>query len=209
MKARRLAVPLVVLLLALNIAHAKPKKPEVPAVFQTAKYVYVQAEDGDILKPSLYPEDRQAIYDVQNKIRDWNRYTITINRDEADLVFIVRKGRLASAQGQGGIGNIPRPLPGQNPSPSPGQGPGAGPGPNQGGMSEAVGMGTEVGPSDDLLRVFSLDGDKKKLVGPVWSRELDRGLDAPSMQLVQQLKDAVEKAYPPTPPSPPSNSNKP
>jgi hypothetical protein len=202
MKVRRLAAPLVVLLLALNLAHAKPKKPEVPAVFQTAKYVYVQAEDGDALKPSLYPEDRQAIYDVQNKIRDWKRYAITINRDEADLVFIVRKGRLAAAQGQGGIGNIPRPLPGQNPGP--GQGPGAGPGPNQGGMSEAVGMGTEVGPSDDLLRVFSLDGDKKKLIGPLWSRELDRGLDAPSVRLVEQLKDAVEKTYPQTPPPDPN-----
>jgi hypothetical protein len=205
MKARRLAVPLVVLLLALNIAYAKPKKPEVPAVFQTAKYVYVQAEDGDVLKPSLYPEDRQAIYDVENKIRDWKRYSLTVNRDEADLVFIVRKGRLAAARGNVGVGNFPAPQPGQSPIP----GPDARPVPNQGGISERAGMGTEVGPSDDLLRVFSLDGDKKKLVGPVWSRELDRGLDAPGVQLVQQLRDAVEKAYPAMPPSPPSNSNKP
>jgi len=202
MRARRLAATLVLCLLGFNIAHAKPKKPDVPAVFQTAKYVYVQAEDGDALRPGLYPEDRQAIYDVENKIRDWKRYAITINRDEADLVFIVRKGRLAAAQGQLGVGNIPRPQPGQYPSQNPGQGPsqgpGAGPGPNQGGMSESVGVGTEVGPSDDLLRVFILTGDKK-LSGPVWAHELHRGLDAPMVRLVEQLKAAVEKAYPPTP----------
>jgi hypothetical protein len=200
MKASGLAAPLLVLLLAFNIAHAKPKKPDVPAVFQTARYVYVQAEDGDVLKPGLYPEDRQAIYDVEYKIRDWRRYAITTNRDEADLVFIVRKGHVAAAQGQGGIGNLPRPQPGQGP----GLGPGSGPGPNQGGISESVGAGAEVGPSDDLLRVFTLDGDKKKLVGPVWSRELDHGLDAPGVRLVEQLKEAVEKAYPPAPPADPN-----
>jgi hypothetical protein len=198
-----LAAPVVGLLLAVNIADAKPKKPDVPAVFQTAKYVYVQAEDGDVLKPSLYPEDRQAIYDVENKIRDWKRYTLTINRNEADLVFIVRKGRLAAAQGNVGVGNFPVPQPGQSPVP----GPDARPVPNQGGISERAGVGTEVGPSDDLLRVFSLDGDKKRLIGPVWSREIDGGLDAPMVRLVEQLKDAVEKAYPPTPP--PSDPNKP
>ena len=163
--------------------------------------MYVQAEDGDALTPGLYPEDRQAIYDVENKIRDWNRYAITINRDEADLVFIVRKGRLAAAQGQVGIGNFPRPQPGQSPNPVPDPGPS----PNQGGISERAGVGTEAGPSDDLLRVFILTGDKK-LAGPVWARELNGGLDAPRVQLVEQLKGSVEKAYPPTPPP---NPNKP
>jgi hypothetical protein len=199
MKARRLAALLVACLLAFNIAHAKPKKPDVPAVFQTAKYVYVQAEDGDVLKPGLYPEDRQAIYDVENKIRDWKRYAITINRDEADLVFIVRKGRLAAAQGQVGIGNFPRPQPGQSPNPVPDPGRS----PNQGGISERAGVGTEVGPSDDLLRIFILTGDKK-LAGPVWAHELDGGLDAPMVRLVEQLKAAVEKAYPPPPPPDPN-----
>jgi hypothetical protein len=199
MKARRLAAPLVAGLLAFNIAHAKPKKPDLPAVFQTAKYVYVQAEDGDVLKPGLYPEDRQAIYDVENKIRDWNRYVITINRDEADLVFIVRKGRLAAAQGNVGVGNFPAPQPGQSPIP----GPDARPVPTQGGISERAGVGTEVGPSDDLLRVFMLTGDKK-LSGPLWARELDGGLDAPMVRLVEQLKGAVEKAYPQTPPPTPN-----
>ena len=201
MKARRLAAPLVAGLLIFNIAHAKPKKPDLPAVFQTARYVYVQAEDGDVLKPGLYPEDRQAIHDVENKIRDWNRYMITINRDEADLVFIVRKGRLAAAQGNVGVGNFPRPQPGQSPNPVQDQGPV----PSQGGISERVGVGTEVGPSDDLLRIFMLTGDKK-LSGPLWAREMDGGLDAPGVRLVEQLKAAVEKAYPP-PPAP--NPNKP
>jgi hypothetical protein len=54
-----------------------------------------------------------------------------------------------------------------------------------------------------LLRIFILTGDKK-LAGPVWAHELDGGLDAPMVRLVEQLKAAVEKAYPPPPPPDPN-----
>ena len=194
MKASRWT-PLILCFLVLNLAHGKPKKPDVSAVFQNAKYVYVEAVDGDIFKPGLYPEDRQAISDVQDSIRDWNRYTIVTRRDEAELVFVVRKGRLAGAQARGGISGGPRSQPGQNPNPSPGEGPGQ---PRSG---PEVGVGTEIGPDEDLLRVFiQNDG---RLSSVVWSREQDGGLDAPGVQLVKQLKAAVEHAYPQTAPAKP------
>ena len=44
-------------------------------------------------------------------MRKWNRYAITINRSEADLVFVVRKGRLAERQLHGGISGGSRPQP--------------------------------------------------------------------------------------------------
>src|SRR3954447_333613 len=91
MKLSKVAAPAIVGLLAVNLAHAKPKKADVPAAFQNARYVYVQAEDGDILNPRLLPEDRQSISDVEDKVREWHRYAITINRSEADLVFVVRR----------------------------------------------------------------------------------------------------------------------
>jgi len=117
MKALRLVVPLILCFLVMDLAESKPKKPEVPAAFEKAHYVYVQAVDGDIVKPELYPEDRQAISDVQDSLRQWARYAIAINRDEADLVFVVRKGRVAAAQLHGGISGGSRPQPGQGPVP--------------------------------------------------------------------------------------------
>jgi hypothetical protein len=53
-----------------------------------------------------------------------------------------------------------------------------------------------VGEPDDMLRVYiPNDG---KLTSIVWDRTMEGGLDAPSVQLVRQLKAAVEKAYPPS-----------
>jgi hypothetical protein len=95
---------------ALLLAQHK-KKPAVSAIFQNARYVYVQALDGDITNPRLFPEDRQAISDVEDAIRDWHRYTLAINPSQADLIIVVRKGRLAALQGHGGISDGPRPMP--------------------------------------------------------------------------------------------------
>ena len=191
MKALKLAAPLLVCFLIVTLAQSKPKKPEVPAVFQNARYVYVEAVDGDLLKPGLYPEDRQAISDVQDSIRAWNRYAIALNRNEADLVIVVRKARLAGAQVHGGVSGGTRTQPGQAPNPDSSGGPIL-----QGGRSAEVGAGAEVGPDVDLLRIYiQNDGE---LTGTVWSREQDGGLDAPAVPLIAQLKAAVEHAYPQT-----------
>jgi hypothetical protein len=191
MRALKLAAPLLVCFLIVSLAQSKPKKADVPAVFQNARYVYVEAVDGDILKPGLYPEDRQAISDVQDSIRAWNRYAIALNRNEADLVIVVRKARLAGAQLHAGISGGTRTQPGQSPNPDSSGGPNV-----QGGRSTEVGAGGEVGPDVDILRIYiQTDG---KLTGTVWSREEDGGLDAPAVPLIAQLKAAVEHAYPQT-----------
>ena len=192
MKAWKFAISLIVCLLVLNLAHSKPKKPDLPAVFQNAKYVYVEAVDGDIFKPGLFPEDRQAIADVQDKVREWKRYAIAQNRQDADLVFVVRKGRLAAAQPHVGVSDGPRSQPGQ-PSQS-GQFPGQG-------RATEVGVRTEVGEPEDMLRIYIQNNGQRTAI--VWDRSMEGGLDAPGVQLVKQLKEAVEKAYPPTPPNPP------
>ncbi len=191
MKSLKLAAPLLICFLIVTLAQSKPKKPDVPAVFQNARYVYVEAVDGDLLKPGLYPEDRQAISDVQDSIRAWNRYAIALNRNEADLVVVVRKGRLAGAQLHGGISGGTRTQPGQAPNQDSSGGPII-----QGGRSAEAGAGGEVGPDVDILRIYiQNDG---KLTGTVWSREQDGGLDAPAVPLIAQLKAAVEHAYPQT-----------
>jgi|HubBroStandDraft_6_1064221.scaffolds.fasta_scaffold483751_1 hypothetical protein len=179
------------------LAQQKPKKhSDVSAVFMNARYVYVEAQAGDITRPGLYPDDRQAIADVQDGIEDWQRYRIVTRREEADLVFIVRKGRMVGEQNRVGLsGGPPRP---QNPTTQnrqPGQGPGQ--------DDDGFGVGAEVGPSDDMLRVYTTNPDGK-LIGPVWNREMKDGLDGPTVVLLLQLRTAVEKAYPTQTPSQPA-----
>ena len=199
MRQFRTVVLLSLVLVALSLAHAKSKKQEVSSIFSNAHYVYVQAIDGDIMRPGLYPEDRDAISTVQQAVRDWNRYVITTDRNHADLVFIVRKGRLAAAQLHGGVATAAGPV-------STPPGPQVGPPPNTRGQmpgdqqADQFGVQTEVGPSDDLFRVFSRT-PSGKLSGPIWSREMKDGLDPPSVLLLRQLKDAVEAAYPAQPPA--------
>lgn len=170
-------------------AQSKAKKhTDVPAVFENARYVYVQAQDGDITRPGLYPEDRQAISDVLDGLEAWNRYAIVTSRDRAELVFIVRKGRLVAVQGHAGISAGSGQIGSSPQARQPGQFP----------DDTSVGAGSEVGPPDDILQVFTTD-PSGKLFGPIWQRELKDGLNAPSVPLLRQLKDAVERGYPNAP----------
>src|SRR5271156_682719 len=90
----RRCLPCLLLLLLFfpGPAQSKKKDPDIPALYRQARYVYVEAVDGDEFDPRLYPEDRQAIADVRHALQAWNRYTLTIRRQDADLVFVVRKG---------------------------------------------------------------------------------------------------------------------
>ena len=213
----KLTKPIIVLLaMSAPFAFAKDKKKhELPAVFGTAHYVYVQAEDGGEMSAGLLPEDREAIASVRGALEDWKRYAITLNRKEADLVFIVRKGRLASAGLHGDVGvstspAVPGSYPGRNPMADPtntNNNPNR-PGAMDPGTTEGVGARAEAGPSEDVLRVFALTPDGK-LNGPIWSREMKDGLDQPNVLLVRTLKDTVEKAYPPQAANQPATQDKP
>jgi hypothetical protein len=178
------AIALVLLLLpTLAPAQKKPKKSSLPAVFGQARYVYVEAIDGSQFRPDLYPGDRDAIANVQQALQKWGRYALTMDRSQADLVFIVRKGRLASAN----VGYSTVGLPGRQGAKIPGQ---AGP------MGSSVSAGGEGGPKDDLLEVCQIDPDGTLGV-PLWIRSQQDGLDAPNVALIRELKTAVDRTYPP------------
>ncbi|HEV2175162.1 MAG TPA: hypothetical protein VGR71_16435, partial [Nitrospira sp.] len=82
MKPLKMITLLLALLPALVTIQAKPKKPyKLPAVFDQARYVYVEAVDGQEFDPRLDPDDRQAIADVYNAVSDWKRYVVTTRRD--------------------------------------------------------------------------------------------------------------------------------
>src|ERR1700722_8445548 len=68
--------------LALGAAgYSGPKnKDDFPKALLQARYVYVEAESGDIQSINVIPEDRRAIVDVEDALRSWNRYYVTMRR---------------------------------------------------------------------------------------------------------------------------------
>lgn len=196
MKPHRGVVFLLVFCASLPL-HAKDKKPLVPAVFGQARYVYVEAMDGQEFDPNLNPEDRIAIADMRDALERWHRYILTTARDQADLVIVVRRGRAASAKlgvappvggGRGQIGNG-RTSAGDPTAGDPIGASTRGPG---------IDVGGEVGPADDLFEVCPVNENGRRS-SALWERTMPDGLSAPRVMLLQQFKDAVEKAYPSQP----------
>lgn len=175
----------MVLLLLPTILFAQSqnkKKRSVPAVFATARYVSVESMDGDIFTPGLSRADRLAIVEVQNGLRDWGRYALTTDRSQAELIFVVRTGRIAEGKVGGSVSG-------------PVSGPVGNPGQQQHPMGTGVMLGSEVGPLDDLLKVCMASTDAR-LGTQVWMRTENSGLTRPEVPLLQQLRTAVEHDYP-------------
>jgi len=61
-----------------------------PKTLTNARYVYVAAYDGDQFDPNLLPDDRAAIANVQDSLRQWGRYVIVYRRQDADMVLLVQ-----------------------------------------------------------------------------------------------------------------------
>ena len=194
MKPRLIA--LIGLACVCSVAHAKNKKLEVPEVFATAHSVYVECTDGEINKPGLTAADHEAILQVEEALREWNRYTLAPSRDKADLIIVVHKGHVVGDQDHTNLG--PHPATSQPPPQQPGRDAVLGGRPME--PITPVGTGSEMIAIEDLLRVYTLN-EKGKLKGPVWSREMDGGLDGPTVRLVMELKAAVEITYPRDAPS--------
>jgi len=163
------------------------KQEQVPtAILLNSRYVYVEAWDGDFFSPHLLPEDRKAIVDVQNALKDWNRYLVTVKRREAEILVVVRKGRTVSANGSVG-GNV-----GSRPGES---GPHDELGSNkpkaEGG--DKAGVGPEVAGRDDLFFVYLVNEDGS-LIGPIWIHHQKDGLGTPDIPLFQQFKEFLDAA---------------
>jgi hypothetical protein len=113
-------------------------------------------------------------------LRAWGHYQLTAKPIDAELIFVVRPGRLASAS------SVPHASIGRRPA-----------GPAQQSQNvTAIGVdyGAEVGPIHDYLAVYVRSPDGKKLSNPLWEGSLENGLDTPDMPLFQKFKDQVETA---------------
>jgi len=181
---RSLLLLALILSVASVFAHGKPKKQAVPqAVFREAHYVYVETPDGGPFAPGLLPADLQAIWDVEAGLQNWNRYVLTPKREQAELIFVVRRGRLVTASGHVGVSLGSH-------SADKGVGPG-----DTSQQGNNAGGGVEVGPPNDLLFVYTRNPDGR-LSGPIWMKSEPQGLHSPNVPLLEQVRQEVDTAYP-------------
>lgn len=187
------AVVSLVLISGLAFAHGRSKKLSVPAAFQTAHTVFVESVDGEADRPGVSDADRTAIQQIQEALKEWNRYTLVDAPEKADLVIVVRKGHAVGDADHMGMGPRPRPI---EPPPPPGATPALPqPGMNASASMGSVAMGGDDIAEQDMLRVYTIN-NKGKRKGPIWSQQMDGGLNGPNVRLFQQLKAAVEITYP-------------
>jgi hypothetical protein len=181
---------LVIGVLVISVASAQTpsnKQEQVPtAILLNSRYVYVEAWDGDFFNPHLLPEDRKAILDVQNALKDWNRYLVAVKRHEAEILVVVRKGRIVTVNG--GIGRNLGSGSGQS---SPRDELGSNQPKTEGG--DKAGVGPEVAGRDDLFFVY-LVNPNGSLTGPIWIHHQKDGLDTPGIPLFQQFKESIDAA---------------
>jgi hypothetical protein len=184
---RSALLSIVVLITSVASAQTPSDKQEpVPKAFLNSRYVYVEAWDGDFFNPQLLPEDRKAIADVRDAFRAWNRYLVTVKRREAEILVVVRKGRVVTVNGSVG-GNI-----GSGPGESvPHDGLGSNQSKAEGG--DKAGVGPEVAGRDDLFFVYLVNEDGS-LIGPIWIHHQKDGLDTPGIPLFKQFKESIEAA---------------
>ena len=157
---------LLVFVLALK---AEDKNP-IQAVVKNATYVMVTTYSGDIFSPDVSPDDRRAAQNVQDAIQKWGRYKLVYNRGDADLILVVRTGRLAEVKGGVQVGTQ---RVGDTTS-----------------RSHGSAIGGEVGDPQDTLEVYMAS---RGINGPpLWRGRAQGGLKAPEMQLVKEFRSKVE-----------------
>jgi len=151
------------------------KKNTLSNVIVNAKYVMVTSQFGENPSDSrLTTEDRNAVGAVQEAIQKWGRYTLVFDRNAADIVILVRTGRVL--EGRAGIAV---------------------------GQSQPNAVPRDVSTGDerqqdvmvsgqDLLAVYdprlSLDS------APLWQERDAHGLNPPQMRLVDEFRRKVEAA---------------
>jgi len=159
---------LVVLLMLAASVNAKDST--LPKLVVHATYIRITTDNGsDFSSPRVYPEDKEAAIDVWDAVRKWGKYRVVNGTSQVpELVLLVRKGRRADVMPSVGIHAGSDTKPGITPNTQ-----------------------ADIGSTQDMLALYegaSVDN------APLWRRMEAKGLDAPQVELVQQLRAAVEAA---------------
>lgn len=146
------------------------KDSTLPKLVVHATFVRITTDNGsDFSSPRVLPDDKQAAMDVWDALQRWGKYQVVNGTSQQpELVLLVRKGRRASAMPSVGIHAGSDTKPGVTPN-----------------------VNTDFGSTQDMLALYqgaSVDN------APLWRRLEAGGLDTPQLELVQQLRAAVEAA---------------
>lgn len=176
---RKFAIALLLwLFVAFNV---QAKDPVLSAQLLQAKYVALGYETAQgfiaefdeqaFVSFKITPQDRQALANVHDALEKWKRYVVTVRPDEADMLIVVRAGRVASVDGGIRVGNTPAIPAGQ-----------------RGGIGTVV--GAEAGPPDDYLAVYQADNGRE---GPrLWRKTEEDGFAGKNPALFESFKSDVE-----------------
>jgi hypothetical protein len=160
------------LLLALLTPLLFAKNKQVfPKLIVNARYVMVTTSFGDFPSDTrIMPGDRRAMADVQEAIQKWGRYSLAYSPQDAELIIVVRKGRIAEALAgvhvHGGTG---QPDPSIEPQ-----------------------VNGDAGDPQDMVMIYdaSLGTDSP----PLWRSREKGGLEPPQMKLLEKLRSDVDAA---------------
>jgi hypothetical protein len=176
MRWRAVLIVFVIALTGMALAQKKNKKPVFPAWITQARYVYVTTVYGDPWLAANFTdiptEDRKAAFDVQDALKKWGRFVLVYRPDEADVILVVRKGKVAAATGRSTVGIRPR-----NPGTV---------------TTDGTLFGVEAGNPDDVMLVYDgkLGTDRTAAL-----KYIEKGgLDAPDVTVVAEFRKQVEEA---------------
>jgi hypothetical protein len=175
--ALRLLLGLSTLFYVASPLSAKKEKDVSPQEIVNARYVAVMylSADGPCcngVSPRLSSQDGAVLDEVEEQLRKWGRYIVTLDSRHADLIIAVRTAQQTVYTGVGA-------------------------GRRGGARTEHEDWGADIGPAVDMIRVFSPNPDpgSRQLAGAVlWTAAERNGLAPPDLSLVQRFRKEVEQA---------------
>jgi len=179
-------IGLCAVLLACSASLFAKDKVVLPKSVVVARYVMVTSYYGNrVADPRIPSDDRRAIADVENALHKWGKYIVVYHPENADIIVLVRKGRLAMVTPHIGIGT------GVGIDTSRGTG-GIEIGGNRRTTTTTMGVGAEAGEPDDMIAVY--DAMLGTDAAPLWRESMRDGLNPPGMKLVQEFRKVVDEA---------------
>jgi len=140
------------------------QKDQLPKFIVEGKYVYVTNESGHDRLSTGTAQDYNAEAMVSEQIRKWGRYQVVFSPQQADFIIGIRVARSSD--------------PGIKPTKRP-----------NGSTVWVPSFGAELGPSEDMLSVYSPNGTNSS---PFWRKTKKNGL-RPPVALLQAFRKDVEK----------------
>jgi hypothetical protein len=199
-------VPVIFLLLLFVSISFSPtqaknkKKQQLPDVVLNAQRILVVIRP-EAAEPLTNPRaNRNAQDEVERAISKWHRFDLVMDSSTADLIVAVQKGHAAGPV----IGNLPSDRPvvfqsggvpgagvrigGQQGRPPDLTEPGVGP------QDRGPQLGSQIGPSEDMLEVYLGGIDRPLDAPPIWRYTAKNALDGPQVPAVEQFRKAIEES---------------